>query len=124
MDLPPALVDTTTIIANHSVRSHYLCIFLRCMLGLYFVTAYDGNLKEKGRWNAFFALAAYFFWTKYMLPRQTWKVYARTIAVLLLSIVILHTVEHKDAKLMVGLLFIVDALMGMQSRHTATLLRM
>lgn len=121
MDIPSILVDTTTIVANHSVFSHYGCVLLRCMLGMYFILVHDPDIHRKEPWIAFLVASIVFFGYKYAITKS-WKVYARTIIFLIVSTILLLLARERCATTVVGMLFIADAMMGVQSRYTATLL--
>lgn len=106
MDIPPRLRDEFTIVPNHPMRNHLGCVLLRIALGLY--TLRHGLPPE-----AALGIAA-FFALSFCLKPPTWKVYLRTVLVYLLVPLVPKEVG--------GALIIVDALMGLQSRHIATLL--
>lgn len=121
MDLPQHLIDTTTLIPNHSIYAHFGCVALRCFLGLYLITLYEGRRVEFGLFVAVLATALALFLYKSIFARKTWKVYSRTVLTLALTLILLLFAEKDAAKLVAGTLLIVDAMMGLQSRFTATL---
>lgn len=118
MDIPEALRDTHTWIPNHSAIHHAGCVLLRCALGVYFLTGTDDISENETYWWMFFGLLTCCFFTYKLVitGNTTWKVYARTILVYaLVSVLMFH--GKRDAA---GVLILVDALMGLQSRHIAT----
>jgi hypothetical protein len=58
-----------------------------------------------------------------LFAKKTWKVYSRTVLTLALTLFLLLFAEKDAAKRVGGTLLIVDAMMGLQSRFTATLLK-
>ena len=123
MDLPQHLIDTTTLIPNHSVYTHYGCVALRCLLGLYLITRYGGKRVEFASFLAVLGTALALFLYKSIFAKKTLKLYSRTVLKLTLTLILLLFAEKDAAKLVGGTLLIVDAMMGLQSRVTATLLK-
>ena len=123
MDLPQHLIDKTTLIRNHSVYAHFGCVALRCLLGLYLITLYKGRRVEFGLFVAVLGTALALFHYKSLFAKKTWKVYSRTVLTLTIVSILLLFAEKDAAKLVGGTLLIVDAMMGLQSRFTATLLK-
>lgn len=122
-DIPLHLVDTTTLIKNHSVYDHYGCVMLRCFLGLYMLLAYDARDAERFMFIFLFgSLLAFFVIKATTMHKKTWKVYARIVLTLTVCLLLLLFAEKETVKYVVGTLLIVDAMMGIQSRYTATLL--
>ena len=105
MDIPPRLRDTLTLVPNHPLLHHLGCVALRTALGLW--TIHHGLAPVEA-----LAIAAFFALSWASKP-PTWKVYLRTVLVYLLVPIVPNEVA--------GTLIVVDALMGLQSRHTATL---
>lgn len=122
MDIPPHLADTTTLLKNHSAYSHFQSALIRCLLGLYVLLKYNGRLWERLVLTSLFGILLVFFTYKYMTLKKTWKVYARVMLTLSLSLLLLWIARKETVQVVVGTLFFVDAMMGIQSRHTATLL--
>ena len=122
MDIPANLVDPTTVVKNHTMYSHLGCVALRCAIGLFFLVGYQQSAAE----NIFFVSLSggllVFFLYKFLRVKKTWKVFLRIVVTLALSIFLMLTAEKETAGTAVGLLLIVDALMGLQSRYAATLL--
>lgn len=123
MDLPQNLIDTTTLIPNHTAYAHFGCVALRCLLGIYLITRYDGKRWEFASFVAVLGTALALFLYKSIFAKKTWKVYSRTVLTLTLTLLLLLFAEKDAAKLVGGTLLIVDAMMGLQSRFTATLLK-
>ena len=63
-----------------------------------------------------------FFLYKFFALKKTWKSYSRIVVTLSLCVLLMWGAKLETARIGVGLLLIVDALIGLQSRHTATLL--
>ena len=122
MDIPAHLVDPTTLVKGHTMYSHLGCVALRCAIGLFFLLAYTQSMAEDVIFSMLFGGLLLFFLYKFFRVKKTWKVYLRTVVTLALSIILMLTAEKDTAGTAVGLLLIVDALMGLQSRYTATLL--
>lgn len=122
MDIPPSLVDNTTLLKNHSVYSHYQSALFRCLLGLYVLLKYEERVWERIVLTSVLGSLLVFFVYKYVVMKKTWKVYARVILTLTLCILLLWIAKKDTVKVVVGTLLFVDAMMGIQSRHTATLL--
>lgn len=122
MDIPGNLVDDTTLVKNHTMYSHLGCVALRCAIGLFFLLQYKQSAAENAFFSVLFGGVLLLFLYKFFLVKKTWKVYLRTVVTLTLSIILMLTAEKETAGTAVGLLLIVDALMGLQSRYTATLL--
>jgi hypothetical protein len=57
------------------------------------------------------------FALKFKNNSNTWKVYLRTTVAYATSALLINNKKNKEA----GLLVIADALLGLQSRHTATM---
>jgi hypothetical protein len=82
----------------------------------------DKYRKLHSLFLAFFVALTIFFIYKYVTTK-TWKVYARSVLTLVLVLVLLQFVQTDRSKTVAGTLLIVDAMMGLQSRYTATLLK-
>lgn len=122
MDIPAHLVDSTTLVKNHTMYTHLGCVALRCVIGLFFLLQYQQSTNENIAFFSLFGVLLVFFLYKFIFVNKTWKVFLRTIITLALSIILMLTAEKETAGTAVGLLLIVDGLMGLQSRYTATLL--
>jgi hypothetical protein len=121
MDIPAHLVDPTTLVKNHTMYTHLGCVALRCVLGLFFLLRYKQSTNENIAFVSLFGVLLVFFLYKFFRVKS-WKVFLRTVITLALSIILMLTAEKETAGTAVGLLLIVDGLMGLQSRYTATLL--
>lgn len=118
--LHPSVVDYGNIVPNHNVYTHLGCVLLRCSLGLGIIwSQYDGNTARKRVLIVLCVLVVIVFGTKHIvytsLDKVVWKSYLRTVLAYSIAIICLHTNRYDHA----GLLIISDALMGLQSRHTA-----
>jgi membrane-bound metal-dependent hydrolase YbcI (DUF457 family) len=122
MDIPHSLVDTTTLVKNHNEYTHFGSVLIRCLLGLYVLLYYEERLWERVVLTTLFGILLVFFVYKYVTIEKTWKVYARVILTLTLCILLLWVAKKETAKVVIGTLLFVDGMMGIQSRHTATLL--
>ena len=122
MDIPANLVDPTTVVKNHTMYSHLGCVALRCAIGLFFLLQYKQSAEENAFFLFLFGGLLLFFLYKFLRVKKTWKVYLRIVVTLAVSIILMLTAEKETVGTAVGLLLIVDALMGIQSRYTATLL--
>ena len=110
--IPDLLQDKTTIVYPHSLKTHIWCILLRCLIGFGIITNKIPNLIVI-LLSLFISIS---FTLKYFKLPNVWKVYERTI--LVYFIVLLLSLVYKDKyNWLSGTLIIVDALMGMQSRH-------
>lgn len=123
MDIPAHLVDTTTLVKDHTMYTHLGCVALRCFLGLYFLLKYQQTTEENIFFVVLFGALLFFFLFKFIHVKKTWKVFLRTVITMALAIPLLLGAEKQIARAAIGLLLIVDALMGLQSRYVATLLR-
>jgi hypothetical protein len=120
MDIPEHLRDSTTFLTQHSVWTHLFCVLLRCLLAMYLWTAYDSS-RDRPFFTVLCITIITIFTFKYFNVRS-WKVFSRVVLVYTTILVVLHVVESERAKTVAGMLVIVDALMGLQSRYIATLL--
>lgn len=122
MDLRVELRDTTLLVKDHGVYAHLGCVMLRCLIGFYFLFMFAGSVEEKVFFSMLFGFLLIFFLSKFICVKNSWKAYARIVLTLALALFILHRADKSTARVAVGLLLIVDALIGLQSRHTAVLL--
>ena len=110
--IPEVLRDNTTIVKNHTLKTHIFCILLRIVLGLLIIS-------NKISLNIIQILSLFVvitFTYKFFKLSHIWKVYMRTV--LSYAIVLFLVAYYKDKYLNVaGTIIIVDALMGLQSRH-------
>jgi len=103
--------DNTTIIKNHTMKTYIFCVLLRILLGLLIIT----NKLSKNKIIILSILVILVFLQKYIKLPLVWKVYLRTI--LTYTTVLILTILNNNYNHISGTLIIVDALMGLQSRH-------
>ena len=125
-DIPLRLRDPTLRAPS---QAYLFCILLRVSLGLALIL-YNKWLTEKGRWVSWavmgiLAFTAIAFLRKYFEVRPVWKVYLRFI-VMAISAILLIAIglwkKRPELVAIAGVLILVDILMGIQSRHMASLL--
>jgi hypothetical protein len=118
--LDPNVIDYGTLSSNHNVYTHLGCVVLRCIIGglIIFSQSY-GNKKIKSMWIVLCAIVVIIFTSKYIAfsasNKVVWKTYLRTIITYSIAGACIYVNKYDHA----GLLVIVDALMGLQSRHMA-----
>jgi hypothetical protein len=124
--IPERLEDPFTIIyksgRKHNLYTHLGCILLRILLGLliYFRIRFFKNIFVLI--PLFLSIIIFFSYKLIKTNNKTWKVYIRTILIYIISLLItsiehLNTVNVVNAINTSGILIILDALMGLQSRH-------
>jgi hypothetical protein len=128
--VPDSIRDSTTIRNDHTINTYMGCVLLRISLGLVLVLlpAKVFSIKE---WVSVFALliAAGFASKWFRTPGQTtWKVFIRTTLIYLCVALLLFMEPNPVGGDLVliriaGALMIVDAAMGLQSRHTVQVIR-
>lgn len=114
--IPAILIDRSTVVKNHTFWTHLFCVGLRILIG-------STILMDMWSLNAIrlLALLVFAMFTYKFLYGQKpiWKVYART-ALTYFLIAVLVTVNALSAisnlTTITGILIIVDAMMGLQSR--------
>lgn len=116
MGIPNRLIDNTTIYKHHTVYTHLFCIVLRCFIGLVSIFQFE-NYKYSLTWLSLLIFIGFGY--KFIYNNHTWKVYLRTS----ISYIIVYFLLNYNKNELAGLLIIVDALLGIQSRHTATLIQ-
>lgn len=114
------VIDYGTVYTDHNVYTHLGCVLLRCVLGaLIILTPSIGIQKFKKIWLVLCMVVFIIFASKYLSysaqNKVVWKVYLRPIIIYALA----GTCIYNDRFDQAGALFIVDALMGLQSRHSA-----
>jgi H+/Cl- antiporter ClcA len=110
--IPEIFKDDTTIIQNHSLKTHIFCILLRITIGILVIL----NIISPNLLVVLSLFVLIFFTNKYFKLPKVWKVYLRTIIVYF--IVGSSALYYKDKYSSVnGILIIIDSLMGLQSRH-------
>ncbi len=117
--LNPIIVDHNTVVRNHNVYTHLGCVLLRCMIGAAIISSNNGSNDVGMGWVIFCIIVAIIFASKYISYSSkntvVWKTYLRTVISYSLAGAGIYNGYNKQA----GLLVIVDALMGLQSRHMA-----
>jgi hypothetical protein len=116
MDIPDRIRDHTTIVKNHTWVSHFGCVLLRTIIGLLIA---NGTIP-KGAIVVLCVLIIVMFSYKFMFNTGTWKVYLRTVMTYT-AVATAQLANIPNANTLSGTLVIIDALMGLQSRYTATL---
>ena len=110
--IPELLRDNTTIIKNHTIKTHIFCILLRIIIGLLIIT--DNMPKVLIQLLCLFVIIVFLY--KFFKIEHIWKVYLRTV--LTYGIVLfLVTQYNKKYNIVAGTLIIIDSLLGLQSRH-------
>ena len=110
--IPELLRDNTTIIKNHTIKTHIFCILLRIIIGLLIIT--DNMPKVVIQLLCLFVIIVFLY--KFFKIEHIWKVYLRTV--LTYGIVLfLVTQYNKKYNIVAGTLIIIDSLLGLQSRH-------
>ena len=106
------LIDNTTIIKNHTLKTYIFCILLRILIGLVIIT--DNLSKFIIQILCIFVII--FFLYKFFKLKHIWKVYLRTVLIYTI-ILFLVTKYNNKYNNVAGTLIIVDAILGLQSRH-------
>lgn len=110
--IPDLLKDNTTIIKNHTLKTHIFCILLRIIIGLLIIT--DKISKNIIQLLCLFIILTFTY--KFFKINHIWKVYLRTV--LSYAIVLFITTKYDNKYNSVsGTIIIIDSLMGLQSRH-------
>jgi len=110
--IPELLRDNTTIVKNHSLKTHIFCILLRIVIGLLLVT--NNMPKRIIQILSLFIIVTFTY--KFFKIEHIWKVYLRTV--LTYAVVLFLVTKYNDTYYNVaGTIIIIDALMGLQSRH-------
>lgn len=110
--IPEVLRDNTTIVKNHTLKTHIFCILLRISIGLLLIT----NNIPKNIIQILSLFVIITFTYKFFKIEHIWKVYLRTV--LSYAIVLFLVTKYNDRYYNVaGTIIIIDALMGLQSRH-------
>ncbi len=116
------IVDhSTALYPHHNAFTHMGCVLIRTTLGL---TLMRTNLSPAIRMTIIriIIVVLIMFGVKYISQTvnetMTWKVYPRTLIAYSSALYLMSQHQEQQA----GLLIIVDALMGLQSRHMASVL--
>jgi hypothetical protein len=130
--VPESIRDPTTIYNNHTMGSYLPCVILRVTIGLIFILAPSLFFSSfYGKWAAIIlaALASILFGLKWFVApgQDTWKVFLRTSIIYFIVAILLYTSITRSDPISLyticGALIIIDALMGLQSRHTVQVIR-
>ena len=116
--LNDCLSDKTTIYKHHTIFTHLFCVVLRIIIGLTLLL-YSHKINK-----TYLIILCSFLSIGFLIKFinvctkniNIWKVYLRTAIVYGLSSYFIHSNQYRDA----GLLIIIDALMGLQSRHISS----
>lgn len=110
--IPESLRDNTTIIKNHTLKTHIFCILLRIIIGLLIIT----NKLPIKLIQILCIFIIITFTYKFFKLEHIWKVYLRTV---LSYSIVLFLVSKYDNQYnnVAGTIIIIDSLMGLQSRH-------
>lgn len=119
-DIPVRLRDSTTFLPNHTVWAHFVCVAIRCLVALYFWKVYEPDRDRLA--VTILCIAILFVFTYKYVFVKSWKVFARVVFVYSMVLSVLYTLSTEQAKTIAGLLVVMDAMMGLQSRYTATLM--
>ncbi len=119
------IVDkTTSLYPNHSVYTHLGCALLRVVLGSRII-GLDPKHNRKSKKSIMFILVlvlivfgSKLIYTMVDGTNMIWKVYLRTLIAYTTALYMLM----RDRADIAGTVVIVDALMGVQSRHMASTL--
>lgn len=122
MPIPDRLQDNFTYYKKHgkthTIYSHLICVFIRFFIGLliYFKIGSTIPYYNIFLYILFLFIIIFFSYKLYITKNSTWKVYLRTVLIYSNNI-ILTKFDSKQPRNNSGLLIILDALMGLQSRH-------
>lgn len=110
--IPGLLQDPITIVKNHTLKTYIICVLLRITLGLLIIT----NKIPKNILIIICLFIIITFSYKFYKLEKVWKVYLRTILVytIVLGLILIFNNQYNQVS---GILIIIDALMGLQSRH-------
>lgn len=110
--IPTVYADNTTIIKNHSIRTHMFCLVLRTYLALLII---NGTMPLKYIYSlCIFVILV--FGNKYFKMPNVWKVYLRTVFTYSVILILTYIYGNRYRQLS-GALMIVDVLLSIQSRH-------
>ncbi len=113
------LTDNTTEYKEHDLLTHLACASLRVTLGMLVINnGIDFNQKKnKNMFMGLLIILIILFTIKYTKlmynEKLVWKVYQRMIMAYTCAVICIKYGSYKEA----GMLMIVDALMGVQSRQ-------
>ena len=124
-EIPNHLEDKNTFIYSkgrrHTLFTYIFCICIRIILGLliyYKVSVFKYLVFLIPLFLSFIIFTG----SKFIKTQnKTWKVYLRTMLVSIISIII-SILNKNDNNNISGLLIIIDSLLGLQSRHSTSIL--
>ncbi len=111
--IPDLLKDNTTMIKNHTLKTHIFCILLRIAIGLLIIT--DNLSKFIIQMLSLFVIIVFSY--KFFKLKHVWKVYLRTVLIYAIVLFLVTKYNNKYNNV-AGTLIIIDAILGLQSRHT------
>jgi hypothetical protein len=120
-DIPNRLVDQTTYMRLncnrfHTIYTYLFCLILRCIIG---ILIYEGFINSTII-NILCLSVIILFGNKY-LTSKSWKNYLRIVMIYSIILIINNSPIDDDKKNNInGILIILDAMMGLQSRFIAT----
>lgn len=115
--IPDIIADKTTLLKKHTWYTHLLCVLFRIIIGIALISYDPISSKINDILIVLSLIVVIFFAYKFQTNSRTWKVYLRTMVSYSTIAYLLSIQKNKEA----GIIAIVDALLGLQSRHTATL---
>lgn len=113
------LNDDTTTYKEHNIFTHLGCVLLRIILGLLVITDTFNLSVQKNKiiFMVLIMILIFLFTVKYINlvsnGKLVWKVYLRMIIAYTCNVILIKQNYFKEA----GMLMIIDALMGLQSRQ-------
>jgi len=124
--LNPNIADNSTLMKStfhkdHNVFTHLGCVLLRCIIGLTIALNFNSNvdIETKQYLMIFCGIIVLMFSYKFIHNANNnivvWKTYLRTVIAYTVSLGLIYKNRYDLA----GSIIIVDALMGLQSRHMA-----
>lgn len=123
--IPEHLEDKNTILykknKKHTIFTYIFCIILRIIIG---ILIYNKVYVFKYLSFLIPLLLSFVIFTghKFLLTNNnTWKVYLRTLLVSLTAIIISILNKNENTNI-AGILIIIDSLLGLQSRHSTSIL--
>ncbi len=124
--LHSSIIDNNTLIKksfnkDHNIFTHLGCVILRSIIGIIFILL-SSNLRFKDFKNGIlllFFIIIIIFSSKFINNCKSqvivWKDYLRPVLVYITASLLVYNEKYEIA----GLLIIIEALMGLESRHNA-----
>ncbi len=118
--LAPEIIDPSLLI-KHNEYSHMGCVLLRSIIGITLISNASTRIKKTITMIMIVTLLIFTF--KYIFvvligKKILWKNYPRFIFMYTMALYLLHIHEDRLA----GLIIIMDAMMGLDSRHTSAVI--